>query len=347
MPKLSNSVIGVDLGRYALKGVLLQRRGGKVALTNYAVHVRTDGGSESSESLAGELKSLFQKMGGRALACSVGVSRADSILRIIEQPQTPPEILREAVRLNGMTLLNKEVKDFVLDCDLIVPVASNGVPQPSQQGGTRKYLVGGLPRMGVTQIAEAFQQSRGTLDAVQLAPICLFNAFEFARGENFANEAFVLVDIGHGSSTVTVGVKKELVLVRSIDYGGRVLMESLAGGGSMAEPQAVLDMLDRGDETLVYNARNSLSVLTREIGSSIGFFEGRHEETIARIFVSGGAVRESILTILTEELQIPCEKWNPFENCEMALHAKAQEEFARELPSLTVACGAAAELLKA
>ncbi len=342
MPKLANSAIGVDLGRYSLKGVLLQRRGGKVALTNYAVHVRTDDGSDAASSLAEELKQLFEKMGGRALACGVGVSRGDSILRIIEQPATPPEILREAVRLNGMSLLNKEVKDFVLDCDLIekeaVPGAAVNAP--------KKYLVGGLPRMSVSQIDEAFQASRGPLQALQLAPICSFNAFEFAQPEIFGNQAFVLVDIGHTSANVIVGVKKELVLVRAIDYGGQSLLDALTGGGNVAEPKAVFDQLESGDETLVYNARNSLALLAREITSSIGFFEGRHEETVSRIFVSGAVARRSVLALLTEELQIPCEHWNAFENCEMSLPASAREGFAEALPGLNVACGAAAELLR-
>src|SRR5947209_12006301 len=169
MAKTPTSVIGVDLGRYALKSVLLQRRGAnRIALTNYAVHVR-DSASETAESLAGELKTLFKKMGGRASACSVAVSRSDSILRIIEQPETPVEILRDALRLNGMTLLNQEVRDFVLDCDAIDAGQPSPVPGNAPR---RKYLVGGLPRVRVAQIDAAFQQSRASLNAVQLAPVC-------------------------------------------------------------------------------------------------------------------------------------------------------------------------------
>ena len=41
--------------------------------------------------------------------------RSDSLLRIIEQPDTPLDLLRNALRLNGLAVLNQECKDFVLD----------------------------------------------------------------------------------------------------------------------------------------------------------------------------------------------------------------------------------------
>jgi len=48
-----------------------------------------------------------------------------------------------------------------------------------------------------------------------------FNAFEFAYPEIFANDAFFWLDMGHLQSTVLIGSKGDLVLVRSIDYGAR------------------------------------------------------------------------------------------------------------------------------
>ena len=62
---------------------------------------------------------------------------------------------------------------------------------------------------------------------MQIAPVCVFNAFEFAQPEEFQKHAFFLIDIGHTSSTMMIGVKGELVLVRQIDFGGRLLLETL------------------------------------------------------------------------------------------------------------------------
>jgi Tfp pilus assembly PilM family ATPase len=97
----------------------------------------------------------------------------------------------------------------------------------------------------------------------------------------------------------------------------------------------------------VENARLSLAALTREIASSIGFFEGRREENITRVCVSGGGARvKSLLSILSGELHIPCEAWDPFTTCEIALPAGRREALAEDFVSLNVACGAAAEALR-
>ena len=345
MAKTPNSIIGVDLGRYAIKSVLLSRRGNnRFVLSNYAVR-ELDDAIESPAQIARQIKELFKEMGGAAKTCSVAVSSPDALIRIIEQPETPTEILREALRLNGMTLLNQDVKEFVLDCDAIRP--ADAAPDPAA-GGRMKYLVGGLPRVRVTQIDEGFQQVRkNSLGAMQLAPICAFNAFEFAYEDVFNNEAFLLVDIGHSGSTVTVGVKRELVLVRAIEFGGQTLVEALSSHIGIT-PEEARAALDKGeDEMVVETARLLIGALTREISSSIGFFEGRREENITRIFVSGGPARSrAVLEILGEELHIPCEAWDPFKNCEVTLSASRKQSLVQDCVNLNVACGAAAEALK-
>jgi type IV pilus assembly protein PilM len=339
MAKAYSSVIGVDLGRFSIKAVVVNRRGNnKFVVSNYAMRPVSD--SRNGENLAADLKAVLKDVGGSAKGCAVAVSNSEALIRIIEQPQTPTEILREGLRLNGMSLLNQDCHDFVLDCDLVKPapagaeLATGGAPR-------LKYLVGGLPRARVSHINEAFQKNRRPVQVLQLAPVCAFNAFEFAKPDAFKNEAFILLDIGHLSSTVTVGVKSELILVRSIDYGGKALHEALKSAVEMGGDAAP------GDESMNEIARVSLSALTREVSSSIGFFEGRREETITRVFISGGPARSKVvLQILEEELHMPFEAWNPFESCELALPAHRRDSFAADMGNLNVACGAAADLLK-
>ena len=98
---------------------------------------------------------------------------------------------------------------------------------------------------------------------------------------------------------------------------------------------------------MIETARLSLAALTREISSSIGFFEGRHEENIAKIYLSGGpANSKAILQILAEELHMPCEVWNPLAKCEMNLHGTQKSDFTSNMSHLNIASGAAMEFLK-
>jgi Tfp pilus assembly PilM family ATPase len=358
MARRGNSVIGIDLGKHAFKGVLLQRKSDhRFVLTSYASREVPEQFA-TPDDLAQELKHLLREIGGGAKACAIGVSDPDALLRIIEQPDTPLDLLRNALRLNGLAVLNQECKDFVLDCAPVVAHAN--VPHQSESdrnGGTAvatggntvgrtKYLVGGMLRPKVKQISTACTKTRTPAAIVQLAAVCSFNAFEAAYPETFANDAFLLLDMGHLQSTVLIGHKGELMLVRSIPYGGKMLNEALTADGALDGDAARL-MLHQGDPGMADICRTSLTRLATEVRNSIGFFEGQHEEGIHRIFVSGGLARtETILQALSDDLSLPCEIWDPLETCEVALPAAKRQALPQEFVSLNVACGAAFEYLR-
>src|SRR3954453_11474469 len=126
MGKRGNSVIGIDLGKHVFKGVLLQRKGdARFVLTSYASRqVPEEIGT--AEELAQQLKLLLKDLGSSAKGCAIAVSDPASLLRIIEQPDTPIDLLRSALRLNGLAVLNQECKDFVLDCAPVLADDANG-----------------------------------------------------------------------------------------------------------------------------------------------------------------------------------------------------------------------------
>ena len=345
MAKPPSSAIGIDIGRHSIKAVLLARRGSnRVAVTHFAVRPLAQEG-RTVEVLAAGLKGLLQDLGATCKVGGIAISTADSMVRIIDQPAMPPALLRDALRLNGVSLLNQDCKDLVLDCDLIPSSepAQEGAPNPNK---TVRYVVGGLPRVRVQEIHEASVKSKTPTSRLQVTPISVFNAFEFSNEETFNNQAFVLVDIGHVSTTVIVGVKKELILVRALEFGGHSFVEELICHGASGYEE-IMSQLEQEEVLTVENARLSLTELVRSISSSIGFFEARREEAIPRVFVCGGMAKSPmILKILTEELQLPCESWDPFAKCEISVSSKNKELLLKEGPVLSAACGVAAEILK-
>jgi Tfp pilus assembly PilM family ATPase len=362
MARRGNSVIGIDLGKHVFKGVILQRKGDqRFVLTSYASREVPEE-LKTPEELAQQLKLLFKDLGGSAKGCAIAISDPASLLRIIEQPDTPIDLLRNALRLNGLAVLNQECKDFVLDCAPVLAEEPNGHGTNGTNGtnghaegessngqngvAKTKYLVGGMLRPTVKQISEACSKTKMPADILQLAPVCSFNAFEFAYPQIFAKDAFLLLDMGHLQSTVLIGSKKELVLVRSIDYGGKALAQALTADGAL-DADAARVMMQEGDPGMAEICRSSLVRLATEVRNSIGFFEGQHEESIQRIFVSGGLARtETILQTLSDELSLPCEIWDPLETCEVALPPAKRQALPDEFVSLNVACGAAFEYLR-
>jgi type IV pilus assembly protein PilM len=132
-----------------------------------------------------------------------------------------------------------------------------------------------------------------------------------------------------------------------VDYGGKLFAQALATEGAVDAETAQL-LMQQGDAGMAETCRNSLLNLATEVRNSIGFFEGQCEESIHRIFVSGGMAKtEMILQTLSDELGLPCEIWDPFETCEVALPPAKRQALASEFVSLNVACGAAISYLKA
>lgn len=349
MAKHANSVIGIDLGKHHFKGVLLQRKGvDRIVLTNFVSRPVPETIGNADE-LAQQVKLMLKDLGGNARVCALASSDPRALLRIIEQPTTPVELLRSALRLNGLAVLNQECKDFVLDC---APVSAAAVPvtpdgSPLESTGKTRYLVGGLLRPEVKQISEAMSKTKHAAEILQLAPICSFNAFGFAYPEAFQNEAFLLLDMGHLQSTLLIGQKSELVLVRSVDYGGKLFNEALTAEGAVNLESARM-LMRQGDAGMTETCQRSLFGLATEVRNSIGFFEGQCEESVHRVFVSGGMAKiEMVLQTLSDELGLPCEVWDPLETCEVALPPAKRQELANEFVSLNVACGAALSYLKA
>lgn len=361
MGKHGNSVIGIDLGKHSYKAVLLSKKNeNRFSLTGLATHELAHE-PQSADEIAGNLKQLLRDLGAHTKNCAIGVSEPGSLLRIIEQPSTPLDLLRNALRYNGLAMLNQDCKEFVLD---VAAITRNGATlppddMPPEQGAVAavqappappatqtRYLVGGMLRTQVKQLLEAMAKARLSADVLQLAPVCSFNAFEYAYPEVHGREAFLLLDLGHLQSTLLIGTNSEVSLTRAFDYGGKHFTQALTADGALDANAARL-MIKEGDAGMAEICRSSLARLTTEVRNSIGFFEGQHETSIHRIFVSGGLSRaEMVLQILSDELGLPCEMWDPLENCEVALPASRRRLLQSEFASLNVACGAAFEYLQ-
>src|SRR6266704_3090229 len=126
MARRGDSFIGIDLGKHAFKGVSLRYKSdSSLVLTNFASRKVPEEFATADE-LAQQLKLLLRELGERVSGCALAISDPGALLRIIEQPSTPIDLLRNALRLNGLAVLNQECKDFVLDCAPLSPETTNG-----------------------------------------------------------------------------------------------------------------------------------------------------------------------------------------------------------------------------
>ncbi len=343
MAKTTSTAIGIDIGRHTFKAVALSRRGhNSIHLTDYA-NRQVGEGFKNEEELTQLLKLLLKDLGGSSRPCGISVSGLDSFVRVVMQPPTPTHLLREGFRLNGTTILNQDCINFVLDCDIARPDGAVKAGDPAgndQKNQQLPYLVAGLPRSHVQQIFNAITRLRYTPAILQVAPVALFNAFDFAYEDVSSNEAAVLLDIGHLESTVLVICRREVVLARAIDFGGKTMMEALAGGGAVDQFTAMA-LLQQSDPGLISLLSDTVASLSREIFNSIRFFETQREESIRRIFVSGApSATDALLQVLSDSLDLTFEVWDPLARCQISLPKSKETSLPQDIMSLGNAFGA-------
>ncbi len=342
MAKSFSSAVGVDIGQHTIKAVHLHWRGSQIVLSGFAT--RPIGASPGdAEQLAHHLKLLLGDLRLSGKAYGLASSDPQSVLRLIDQPPTPLEVLRTALKINGTALLHQDLRDFVLDCD---NAAKTEESKKAWTGKQEKFVVAGLSRVRIGEYCEAFSKNRCNLARLTLAPLALFGAFEFSRPDVFVSTPFLLLDIGYDHCTVIGGLSGALIMVRTIDYGGRQLVSDLSMGGSAVDGEGIRMLLQQGDAGLADALQLSLSSLAREVINSIGFFEGQWDRTIGRVFVSGGpAASEMVLQLLSDGINLPCEVWDPLDRCESSLSAAKRGELGSDACHLNVAFGSALELM--
>src|SRR5437868_1440502 len=172
MARRGDSVIGIDLGQRVLKAVSLRRKSDhRLILTSFTSREIPEN-LNGVDDLAQHVKQLVRDLGGSVKGCAVAISDPTSILRIIEQPNTPVDLLRTALRLNGLAVLNQECKDFVLD---VAPVTGHTPELATRTDGGEdssniavqapvttktKYLVGGTLRSLIKTVCDAMNKVR-------------------------------------------------------------------------------------------------------------------------------------------------------------------------------------------
>lgn len=339
MAKLPSSAIGLDIGRHALKAVLLRKNSGGFVLADYAIH-RHARPIETADKLSEQIALLKKKFSASAQTYVSTATAQNAILRIFQHKEVEKgKSLIAAIRGKGATYFNEEdPSHYVIDT----------VPLSAPKSGTTNFLLAGMKKPLIATIAEALQKTKTPVGVLQVTPVSCFNAFESALPKTFSEGAFILLDIGHLSSSIISGVKGEMVALKSTDYGGKSLFEAFGNGTDQASIEQVLSLLENGDVNALETARASMRKLLRELTTMVNDVESRYDETVSAVFVSGMSTTSAALrTLISAELhERKCNQWDPFTSFTISLPGSRKEAFHEDRYALHTACGAAATALR-
>ena len=293
MPK-KKTVLGLDLGRYAVKAVWAEKRGRDTRVTRTEL-LRLPPDTVDRQAV---IAPWAEKLGLGRYPCVLGVSGQQAMFQPLVLPAGDPRSLKQAADMEVVKFNEMASEQMVY---AFSPIVMNPV---------ERRLILAMARPTVLQQGLQTAREMG-IDVVDLvpSPVAAFNAVWENGGDNGST---MVVNVGHAATDVAIGSQAGLLFSRSFAGGGGMFTDALAGdqdislaradnvkltSGSLQEGQPTAAALGRAADTWVSEVRSCLSV-----------FESLYPDHKSRpqcaLLVGGGSALPGLSERLAHDLSI-------------------------------------------
>ncbi len=228
--------IGLDIGADSIKMLQMCQSGGRVkvrAAERWHFPPPGDQDAAQRKELAVSAINDMLKKGRFRGRRVVSALRCDELhIKNIRLPRMPADELKRAVQWEAKERFGFDVASDQLNC-----INAGQVRQGSE---TRDEII---MLAATTEVIEShldlLRQVSLTPEAIDAEPVALFRGFERYLRRRVDEEAVtVIVDIGHSATRVIVAQGRRIVLIKSIDIGGRRFTDAVAGQLNLTYPEA-------------------------------------------------------------------------------------------------------------
>lgn len=157
--------------------------------------------------------------------------------------------------------------------------------------------------------------------------------------KQFSPEPVMLLDLGHLKTNISILHENRLEQFRSISWGGAAITQSLALGlGVTVEEGEAFKMNDlrldlnledatSEQQDMVVAATQAFTPLIAELTNSVVAYRTKYGKEIGRILITGGTSKVwGIDNVLSSSLNLPVEKFSPFEGLTMKEDLREADE---------------------
>ena len=352
---MAKNVIAIDVGLHSLKAVCLSGSARSTSLSRVAMIPQTAMSQSiqqaSEKAVSAQLKDLVSQLKAGRGECHIAFNSPSAVLRYVEAPYHPQSDLRASLKLNHQTYLHQNFENYTFDGVCLFQDTEHlkkekkdkktDVDKTLKKG---KTLIAGLPTTEMLIFYMAAKRAGLEPRSLSLAPLSVINGYECAYPGSFQQEAVLLLDIGHLSSSLTIVHQGSIFLTRVINLGGKNVLDHLTQtqGSAAAAENAEL----QGGEALAQAIQASLAPMMREVHSSVNFFERNTEASLKKIVLSGKLAGAPVTVgVIQQEVGFPCEVWSPAEGMRNSLPASQKEIFAENQSAFAVCIGTARNAL--
>jgi type IV pilus assembly protein PilM len=323
-PIAHKTVIGLDVGQFAVKAVRVVKRGG-VARVTHQETLRLPPGMAGSETSA-MIQRWLGQLGFGGEPCVIGLRGVQVLFQTLALPPQDPRPAEQAVamEISRLSEISNEAMMYGFS------------PIPSEDT-VRRFLIA-LVRTDKADEALATVRGAG-VDVVDVVPTPIAAALAQAGLHGGAGGVTAYADIGQSGTDVAIGTPAGIRFARSFGIGGQFFTEALAKArrmtASQAEPVKIASGMDAPEpvqkEALTGAAESWASELKSCLAIYRSFFPGAGDQPVQVVLSGGGSHLKGFDRFLAYKLAMEVRP----------LTALAGREEATDPAVYAVACGLA------
>lgn len=303
--------LGLDLGSFAIKAVLVQGSSKGTRLLSFAlVELPEDTGDPKDaqlEALGEALECLHLK--GVEVVTSLDSSRA--IIKQLTLPAMSRKELEQAIPWEARRYIPFDLDEVALDYQVL---------RKEKGGREMDVLLVAIPRGQVDAHLELLREGSLAPSWTNVNALALMNA-SLARGNLQPEETVALIDLGAENTTLNVYREGEEFFTHSIAIAGNCFSATLKaelGLSSLSQAEAWKRRPEAMDHLMALMA-SPLSALVLELRRSLTFYDNRTgRRGLDRVLLTGGSARlRGIDRFLERELDLPVEVYDPLRGIEI------------------------------
>ena len=318
------SILGLDIGTYSVKAVELTGDGDDVQVTGVGWER-----IPSPDMVGDTIHAVIANNNLSARRVVTSVSGRSVIVRHVTMMPMEPEELQQAVRYEADKYIPYDVEDVQLDCQQLGPA--------DESGSQVRVLLVAAKRQLIDEHVSVLQDLKLKPKAIDVDLFALANAFELCnmRAELASEgEAVALVDIGASKTSICIMKGTAECFTREVYTAGNAMTDAVAKRFGES-PTSVEGMKEDPGEAMASMADAMLPViddLGSEVRLSFDYYENQFEQTVSRVYLSGGTIMfPGLVESLGNVFELETHRFMPFETLEVEtsddviMHEKASD----------------------
>lgn len=308
---MASTVVGLDIGRTAVRAVELRQRGRQPSLRTHGSVPLPRGTVESGvvadpDEVTAAVRRLWKENRFSSREVRLGISSGSVLVRQIELDWMPPADLKRALRYQVAELLPVAVDDANLDHVLLGE--HTRLDETGQERRMVRILLVATARGAVDEMVRAVRAAGLRPQTADLVPLALIRAAAAAaRQQGRPAQTEAVIDVGADKVAVAVhtdGVPHFVRVVAGIGGDGLTQALSTVTGLSWDDAERLKHEAALEHESTL---RVATSRLVQEISATLDFYSGTDpEHDIRSVLVTGaGASHPSFAAECSRALGLP------------------------------------------